>query len=387
VDALTASVPVAKACEALALPRSTFYWGQRPTAATVDNPPPSPRGLGADEKENVRQVLNSERFQDSTPRQVYATLLDEGIYYCHWRTMYRILAEHDEVRERRNQLRRPVYQKPELLATGPNQVWSWDITRLRGPVKWSGFYLYVVMDIFSRYIVGWLIAERESEVLAGQLMRESCRKEQVGRDQLTIHADRGAPMTAKSMGQLMDDLGVNKSHSRPYTSNDNPYSEAQFKTMKYRPDYPQRFGSIQDAREWARVFIKWYNHEHRHTGLALMTPATVHAGLASQVSAHRQVVLQAAYAQHPERFVKGAPVPPQLPDAVWINPPSIPTTGPTPDTSPYPAITSQPFSVQAESRVGGFLPTCAALDADQHWTIIGHRWERGSNPTTATVIV
>lgn len=351
---LATAVPVTRACDALALPRSTFYWDRRPTPVQVKRivAAPSPRGLTVQEKATVRQVLNSARFQDSAPRQVYATLLDEGVYYCHWRTMYRILAEHDEVRERRNQVRRPVYKKPELLATGPNQVWSWDITRLKGPVKWSYFYLYVVMDIYSRYIVGWLIADREAEVLARELISESCRMQQIGRDQLILHADRGAPMTAKSMAQLLIDLGVGKSHSRPYTSNDNPYSEAQFKTMKYRPDYPQRFGSLQDARVWVRPFIDWYNHEHRHTGLALMTPATVHAGLASQVNAQRQLVLQAAYQQHPARFVNGAPVLSQLPHAVWINPPTIPTAQVTPDTPPYSAITSLPSGAQAESRVG-----------------------------------
>ena len=217
---LTESVPVTQACDALAFPRSTFYWDRRPVPAPSVERVPSPRGLTADEKETVRDVLNSERFQDASPRQVYAVLLDEGVYYCHWRTMYRVLAENGEVRERRNQLRHPVYQKPELLATGPNQVWSWDITRLRGPVKWSYFYLYVVLDIFSRYIVGWLIAQRESEELARQLIHESCRQQQIGREQLTLHADRGSPMIAKSMEQLLIDLSVAKSHSRPHTSND-----------------------------------------------------------------------------------------------------------------------------------------------------------------------
>jgi putative transposase len=351
------------------------------------SPAPSPRGLTTGEKETVRNVLNSERFQDASPRQIYAVLLDEGVYHCHWRTMYRILAEHGEVRERRNQLRHPVYQKPELLATGPNQVWSWDITRLKGPVKWSYFYLYVVLDIFSRYIVGWLVAQHESEALARQLIRESCRKQQIGQEQLTLHADRGSPMIAKSMAQLLSGLRVAKSHSRPHTSNDNPYSEAQFKTMKYRPDYPQRFGSIEDARAWTRGFVGWYNQEHRHTGLALMAPATVHYGLAGQVSEKRQQVLQAAYAKHPERFVKGVPVAPQLPAAVWINPPVVShgRTGESePETSPLPAIPSSLSGAQAGSRVGGFLPTCAALDADEHRTIIAQRRQREQPATVNT---
>ena len=225
MDELTASVPVTTACDALAFPRSTLYWRRRPapTGSVEESPAPSPRGLTADEKETVRSVLNSERFQEASPRQVYAVLLDEGVYHCHWRTMYRVLAENNEVRERRNQLRHPVYQKPELLATGPNQVWSWDITRLKGPVKWSYFYLYVILDIFSRYIVGWLIAPQESEALARQLVSESCRKQQIGKEQLTLHADRGSPMIAKSMEQLLSDLSVVKSHSRPHTSNDNPF--------------------------------------------------------------------------------------------------------------------------------------------------------------------
>ena len=205
--------------------------------------------------------------------------------------MYRILAEYGEVRERRNQLRHPVYTKPELLATSPNQVWSWDITRLKGPVKWTYYYLYVVLDIFSRFVVGWLLAQRESEELARHLIAETCRKQQIKQEELTLHADRGSPMIAKSMAQLLDDLGVDKSHSRPYTSNDNPFSEAQFKTMKYRPDYPERFGSQQDAQVWARSFFAWYNNEHRHTGLALMTPAMVHHGFADQVTEKRQKVL------------------------------------------------------------------------------------------------
>lgn len=323
MEELTASVPVTTACEALGYARSTLYWSRQPTsdAPNKSTPVSSARSLTPDEKTAIRDVLNSERFQDSSPRQVYATLLDEGVYLCHWRSMYRILAEYDEVRERRNQLRHPVYTKPELLATAPNQVWSWDITRLKGPVKWTYYYLYVVLDIFSRFVVGWHLAQRESEELARHLIAETCRKQQIHQAQLTLHADRGSSMIAKSMAQLLDDLGVDKSHSRPHTSNDNPFSEAQFKTMKYRPDYPERFGSRQHALVWARSFFAWYNNEHRHTGLALMTPAMVHHGLAAQVTEKRQQVLRAAYKAHPARFVKGVPMPPKLPDQVWINPP------------------------------------------------------------------
>jgi putative transposase len=269
----------------------------------------------------VRDILNSDRFVDCTPRTVYAQLLDEGVYLCHWRTMYRILAEHDEVRERRRQRQHPAYAKPELLATGPNQVWSWDITQLKGPAKWVHYYLYVMLDVFSRFVVGWLLAKEESAELAEQLVAESCRKQGIERDQLTLHSDRGSPMTAKSMGQLLLDLRVSQSLTRPHTPDDNPFSEAQFKTMKYRPDYPDRFAAYEEAHAWARRFFPCYNQEHRHTSLGLLTPATVHYGLAAEVTAKRQAVLQAAYEQHPERFVKGPPRPPQPPKAVWINPP------------------------------------------------------------------
>jgi putative transposase len=236
--------------------------------------------------------------------------------------MYRILKERRQVRERRNQLRHPTYTKPELLATGPNQLWSWDLTKLRGPAKWTYYYLYTILDVFSRYVVGWLIAERESARLAEQLIGETCAKQGIEPDQLTVHADRGSSMISKTVALLLADLGVRKSHSRPHVSNDNPYSESQFKTMKYRPDYPDRFGSIQDARAWARPFFHWYNHEHHHSGLGLLTPATVHYGQAQVVIDRRQQVLQAAYVAHPERFVRGQPKPPALPTKVWINKPS-----------------------------------------------------------------
>lgn len=269
----------------------------------------------------MRDVLNSEIFQDKAPREVYATLLDEGRYLCHWRTMYRVLDGHDEVRERRNQLQHPTYTKPELLATGPNQLWSWDITKLRGPSKHSYYYLYVILDVFSRYVVGWMIAEQESAELAEQLIAETCAKQDIQRDQLTIHADRGSAMTSKSVALLLSDLGVTKTHSRPHVSNDNPYSEAQFKTLKYRPDYPERFGSLSDARSWGRAFFDWYNNRHHHTGIALLTPADVHSDQAAEKLLQRRAILQQAYAAHPERFVRGAPVVPTLLDTVWINPP------------------------------------------------------------------
>lgn len=312
------------ACAALAVPRSSLYRQRQPVVAPVAPVPPRPqpaRTLSETEKAQVRDLLNSERFQDQPPREVYAALLDEGQYHCSWRTMYRILDEHTEVRERRNQLRHPTYQRPELLATGPKQLWSWDITKLRGPAKGQCYYLYVILDVFSRYVPGWLIAERESAELAEELVAETCRKQGIAAAQLTLHADHGSPMIAQPMAQLLADLGVQKSHSRPHVSNDNPYSEAQFRTLKYCPTYPERFGSVADARQWGEDFFQWYNCEHHHTGLALLTPADVHHGQAAAILAERQAILQQAYEAHPERFVKGAPLVPQLPAAVWINPP------------------------------------------------------------------
>jgi putative transposase len=318
---LSEHISISEACQALGVPRSSFYRAKQSKRAPKPRPTPE-RALKPQEKEQVRQVLNSEPFQDSAPREVYAALLDQGQYLCSWSTMYRILKERDLVCERRNQLRHPTYTKPELLATGPNQLWSWDITKLRGPAKWTYFYLYTILDVFSRYVVGWLIAERESASQAEHLIGETCAKQGIEPDQLTLHADRGSAMISKTVALLLADLGVTKTHSRPHVSNDNPYSESQFKTMKYRPGYPDRFGSIQDARAWARPFFHWYNHQHYHTGLALLTPATVHYGQAQAVLERRQETLQAAYAAHPERFVRGAPRPPSLPTAVWINRPS-----------------------------------------------------------------
>lgn len=321
-----------QACDHLAYPRSSYYRQQQVKAAVTEPrpvPAPSPRALPPAEQDRVRGLLNGERFADSSPRQMYGTLLDEGQYLCSVSTMYRILKANDEVRERRNQKRHPAYKKPELLATEPNQVWSWDITKLRGPVPHVYYYMYTILDIFSRYVVGYMIAERELASLARQLVADSCAKQGIEPEQLILHADRGSSMTSKTLALLLADtstgsvqaLGVGKSHSRPYTSDDNPFSEAQFKTMKYRPDYPDRFGSPQDARRWAHPFIHWYNNEHRHTSLGLMTPATVHYGLVAELTVQRQVTLQAAYEKHPERFVKGLPTPPKSPTAVWINPP------------------------------------------------------------------
>ena len=266
-------------------------------------------------------VLHEERFVDLAPAEVYATMLDEGRYLCSERTMYRVLAENQEVRERRDQLRHPKYAAPELLATKPNQLWSWDITKLLAPAKWSYFYLYVVLDVFSRYVVGWLVADAESATLADQLLTDAYERNGIKPGQLTVHADRGTSMKSKHVAMLLADLGVTKTHSRPHVSDDNPYSEAQFKTLKYRPDFPERFGSIEDARAFLADFFRWYNNEHHHTGLGLLTPADVHFGRAEVRHASRAVVLEAAHRAHPERFVAGTPIPPPLPTAAWINKP------------------------------------------------------------------
>jgi putative transposase len=321
VATLGEQIGLKQACQVLKVPRSRVYRARQPQAQPTERALPA-SALSHQEREQVRQVLNSQRFQDQAPRQVYARLLDEGAYLCHWRTMYRVLAAYDEVRERRNLLTHPTYRKPELLATAPNQVWSWDITKLRGPVKWTYFYLYVLLDIYSRYVVGWMIAQRETVVLAQELVETACIRQGVTRDQLTLHADNGGPMRAKALALLLADLGVNASHSRPHTSDDNPFSEAQFKTLKYHPGYPDRFGSIQDARAWARPFFNWYNDAHYHTGLNLLTPATVHYRQAEAICQQRQTVLNAAYSAHPERFSKGLPVVAAPPKEVWINPPS-----------------------------------------------------------------
>jgi len=320
-EELGQQVGIVRACEALSVPRSSLYYARQPEQPPAPRPTPA-RTLSEAERKAVRDVLNSDRFADHAPRQVYATLLDEGIYLCSWRTMYRLLAQYAEVRERRDQLTHPAYVKPELLATGPNQLWSWDITKLLGPAKWTYFYLYVILDVFSRYVVGWLVAERESSSLAETLIADTCTKQGIELPRSAWTVSWPGSMRSKPVALLLADLGVTKTHSRPYTSDDNPFSESQFKTLKYRPDFPARFGSLADARAWAQTFFAWYNLEHHHTGLNLMTPAVVHYGLADTVRDQRHQVLHAAYAAHPERFVRGLPILPDLPDAVWINPPA-----------------------------------------------------------------
>jgi putative transposase len=322
VDQLAPTIGIASACEALGVARASFYrqpvFG--PAWPTPSRPTPA-RALSTEERATVRDVLNSTRFQDCAPAAIQATLLDEGQYLCSTRTMYRVLNEDGTSRERRDQLTHPAYQKPELLASAPNQLWSWDITKLRGPVKWTYYYLYVILDVFSRYVVGWMIAPREAAALATKLIEETCDKHLIQPDQLTIHADRGSSMRSKPVAFLLADLSITKTHSRPYTSNDNPYSESQFRTMKYRPEFPDRFGCLQDSHAFCQRFFPWYNDDHRHSGIAMLTPAMVHFGQAPAIWEKRQTVLDAAYLAHPDRFVRRPPKPLPLPKEVWINKP------------------------------------------------------------------
>ena len=319
---LAKTAGMVKACLALGVSRATWYRRRRPLKdRAVAGRTKPPRSLSESERQAVLDVLHCERFMDKAPAEAYATLLDEGSYLCSERTMYRILSEDSEVRERRNQLKHPKYERPELVATEPAQIWSWDITKLLGPVKWTYFYLYVILDIYSRYVVGWMVAHRESAELARRLIEESCLKHSIVADELTIHSDRGTSMKSKAVAQLLADLGVTKTHSRPRVSNDNPFSESQFKTLKYSSAFPGRFGSIEDAKSFCRRFFHWYNNEHRHSGIAMLTPAMVHFGMAHQILEARQRVLDDAFSRHPERFVNKHPSPRNLPEAVWINRP------------------------------------------------------------------
>ncbi len=324
-EQLGATVGVKSACTALGLNRATFYRRQvrrmNPPSGACVRPPP-PLKLSATERQTVVDLLHSERFVDSSPHTIQAILLDEGRYHCSPRTLYRILAQEQELKERRAVRRHTQYAKPELLATGPNQLWSWDITKLKGPEKWTYFYLYVILDVFSRYVVGWMVASRESATLARKLISETCAKQCIEREQLTLHADRGSSMKSKGVAFLLADLGVTKTHSRPHVSNDNPFSEAQFKTLKYRPDFPKRFGSLVDSRAFCRPFFDWYNNEHRHSGIAFMTPADVHHGRETHILETRSAALNAAFQAHPKRFKGKRPIAKPLPQAVWINPPA-----------------------------------------------------------------
>jgi len=331
-------------CDALGLCRASLYHRMGKASAGLASSratrPQAALALSEPERQEVLDLLHSERFQDLPPTQVYPILLEEGRYLCSVRTMYRLLARQNEVHERRPVVSHPAYAKPELLATAPNQVWSWDITKLKGPVAWTYFYLYVILDIFSRYVVGWMVALQESAALAKRLMEYTCRKQSIAQDQLTIHADRGSSMKSKLVAELLADLGVTKSHSRPSVSNDNPFSESQFKTLKYRPEFPDRFGCLQDARAFCGPFFGWYNTEHHHGGIGFYTPADVHYGRVPLLKARRQATLDAAYERHPQRFVRQRPQASCPPPAVWINPPKDKRVG----------IVEQPLQLLSNSQ-------------------------------------
>lgn len=320
---LAQDVGARAACDALGVPRASSYRAQSrlERARRQGERPASPLALTCEEQQVVLALLHAERFVDKAPPEVYATLLDEGIYHCSIRTMDRLLAREGEVRERRGPRRRVHYHKPELLATGPNQVWSWDITQLKGPVKWSYDHLYVILDIYSRDVVGWMVAPRESAALAHKLIQLTCDNQGIRPGQFTIQAARGSSMTSKPVALLLADLGVTKTQSRPQGSNDHPYSEAQFKTLKYRPNFPERCGSLEDARAFCQPCFGWYNTEPRHSGLGRLTPAMGHDGRAPQVMEGRAKTLQAAFEAHPERFKGKQPAPLSLPEAVWMNRP------------------------------------------------------------------
>jgi putative transposase len=322
VDELAPKVGgIAPACRMLGWSRATHHRHRRPMFGPPAPRPPSAKRLGVEEEDRVVGLLNNDRFCDMAPAQVWAALLDEGVYLASISTMYRLLRKRHQVRERRRQARRMPIPKPELVATAPNELWSWDITKLAGPYKWTWYHLYVILDVYSRYVPGWLVAPRESARLAEDLIASCVAEQRIGAGQLTIHADRGSSMTSKTVAQLLADLGVVQSHSRPHQSNDNPYSEAQFKTLKYAPAFPKRFASIHAARVFCEAFFTHYNFEHRHSGIALHTPATVHYGQAPAITAHRQQVLDAAYQANPRRFNQ-RPCAPRLPEMVWINPPA-----------------------------------------------------------------
>ncbi len=343
---------IAPTCAALGLPRATYYRCLKPAMPRAPRALPK-HALSTTERQSVLAALHEDRFIDHAPTEIYAQLLDEGQHLCSIRTMYRVLAENEEVRERRRQRLHPVYKKPELVATAPNQVWSWDITKLLGPATWTYYYLYVLLDIFSRYVVGWLVAEAESADLAKRLIAESCARQNIEPGKLIIHMDRGPAMRSKTLAQTLATLGVIKSHSRPHVSDDNPFSESQFKTLKSRPDFPARFGSLPHSETHCQDFFPWYNNEHHHVALGLMTPHDIHHGLARDKWNRRAQTLIAKYVAHPERFPRGVPVPPPLPVAAWINKPPL--------TAPLakPADQRAPNGAQAGAAIDHAAPPIA----------------------------
>jgi putative transposase len=352
VAELVSTVPARRALAALGGSPATWYRRRAPRLpGALRRRALPPLALSAPERQRIVATLTSARFADLTPYTAYARLLDEdAIYLASVRTFYRVLAARGLIQERRNQLVHPAHVKPELIATAPNQVWSWDITRLRSTMKWRFFYLYVLLDIFSRYVVGWLVASAENAGLAGELIEQSCDNHGIERDTLTLHSDRGSPMRAKTTAELFVDLGVAASFSRPRVSNDNPFSEAQFKTLKYRPEFPEGFESLEHARAHLRRFFAWYNDEHRHSGIGFMTPAAVHFGRAAAIDAQRRRVLQAAYAAHPKRFKGRIPTPPTLPEIVGINLPKTQSTETTDDLTAPPALLTNSENLVSQSH-------------------------------------
>jgi putative transposase len=309
------------ACEAMGVSRATYYRKLKPKGKPGPRPK-SKRALSKKERQEVLAVCHSEEFIDRPPATITATLADRGVYLCSTRTMYRVLDDAQEIKERRSQAIHPPYVKPELCATAPNQVWTWDITDLKGPVRGSRFKLYVTIDLFSRLVVGWTVQAKEDDHIARDFHHETYLRQGIQPGDLTLHSDRGGAMVSKTMGQLLIDLEVTRSFSRPHISDDNPYSESQFKTLKYSPQFPERFGSIQDAISFCRCYFNWYNNKHRHSGISMLTPASVHEGRAEAILAARQVVLDQAYEAHPERFTGGRPKPQALPGPAWINKPA-----------------------------------------------------------------
>ncbi len=383
VDQHASTVGVTDACRTLGVSRATWYRrrAHRGDATPRPRSRSHPRRLSDAERARVLEVLCSDEFIDRAPREVYAILLERDEYLCSIRTMYRILSDQKAVRERRPQRNHPENAIPRHRATAPNQLWSWDITKLPDSHR-SFFNLYVVLDVFSRYVVAWLLARRESAYLATRLIEQAIVSAGIDADQLTVHADRGAPMTSKSVAQMLADLHVDRSHSRPRVSNDNPFSEAQFKTMKYCPDYPGRFADVGAGRAWCSSFFGWYNHEHRHEGIGLFTPADVYFGRYLELDRARQRTLDAAYAAHPERFVKGPPKSPSVPSEVWINRPVDRTVTVEVVTAEAPALPGGRGDPRGE---GPRLPLVAAQEAPIDAAVVDRRETRSESPALAPI--
>jgi putative transposase len=308
-------------CHALGYPPASLYRALKPQNKKLrKRGGRSPRKLSQEEESHVHDILNSPKYCDMSPPEIFTTLLDKGRYHCSVRTMYRILQKHGQT-TLRQQARAKNYARPELLATRENELWSWDITKLKGPRKWQYFHLYKIMDVYSRYVVGWMVADREKDDLAKKLIEETILRQNIRPETLTLHADRGSSMKSNTVAQLLSSLRVTKTHSRPHVSNDNPYSEAAFKTLKYKPDFPDRFGCVEHARAHCRAFFEWYNTKHHHSGIEMFTPEQVHYGTWRKVYENRKRVLQKAAEENPERFVKGKPVLRKIPSEVWINKP------------------------------------------------------------------